>query len=162
VAPFSGALKTTTSSSALKASPDGGGGGLVTSYPGPSDDFYEMYQDLEAIKWENIEGGGTIRTYAMPAWADRLQYQICSHGRPLRAEAQIWLGPLRKVHTCTIDNENGDMNPFMTTMKFKQQSPVLKISTTDGVEYPCRVKVSVPSPERAKELAKNTERIWNE
>jgi hypothetical protein len=152
--------KTPVKTTLLQAEPDAGG--LVTSYPGPSDDSFEMFEDLKSIKFENIEGGGTIRTYAMPAWADRLQYRIESNGRPLRAEAQIWLGPLRKVHTMEIDNENGEMCPFMTTMKFKQQSPVLKISTTDSHEFPCKVKVSVPTPDRAKELAKNTERIWDE
>lgn len=135
--------------------------GLVTSYPGPNDEPFDMFQDLKAMKSEHIEGGGTVRTFAMPAWADRLQYRIESTGRPLRAMAQIWLGPQRKVHTMEIDNENGEMCPFQTTMKFKKQSPVLKISTSDTHEYPCKVRVSVPTPEWAKELAKNTERIWD-
>jgi hypothetical protein len=112
------------------------------------------------LPMETIQGGKTIRTYQMPPWAERVQYVLKTNGRPMKATVQLWLGPERTTHTMEVDMMNGDQTPFRATLKFKKMNQVLKISTSSSLELPVLAGVSVPSEERSKELAKNTERLW--
>jgi len=78
----------------------------------------------------------------------------------LKAEAHLWIGPIRQVHTLKIDSENGELTPVHSTIKFKKVAPTLKIMTQEHLEYPLLVSVSVPTPERSKQLDDNYQRVW--
>jgi len=136
--------------------------GWGTSTPAPSlddDGFFEIFPTYDSM--ETIQSGGTVRTYKMPAWATRVQMRLETNGRPMRGEVNLWLGPLRKTHTFEIkNNENGKKFPIQTLLKFKP-TPVLKISTTDLPNHPMKVGIHVPSPERAKILQENTEKVFD-
>lgn len=119
---------------------------------------FEIFPTFENLEY--IEPGNTIRTYQMPPWATRVQMRFETNGRPLRGEANLWIGPIRKVHTLKFDTESGVEFPIETMLKFKQCSPVLKISTGDNQNYPMKVGVFVPPPDRAADLATNTETIF--
>lgn len=123
----------------------------------PAED-YEIFPTYDSL--ETIESGGTVRTYKMPAWATRVQYRLETNGRPMKGEVNLWLGPQRKTHTLKVDSENGKEFPVQVLLKFKP-TPVLKVSTTSLANYPMKVGVHVPSPERAKELESHTERVWD-
>uniref|UniRef100_A0A7S2NUH6 Uncharacterized protein n=1 Tax=Leptocylindrus danicus TaxID=163516 RepID=A0A7S2NUH6_9STRA len=110
--------------------------------------------------WETVQGGKTVKTYKMPQWANRAQYFIKTNGRPLDAMAQLWVGPLRNVHTMQINNQNGALTPFKATMSFKKLAPTLKISTSEHLELPITCGVLVPKPENAAKLLANTEKLW--
>ena len=46
-----------------------------------------------------IEGGKTLKTFAMPSHAERVQYVLTSpNGRPVKAKVELWIGPNRCVH----------------------------------------------------------------
>ena len=46
-----------------------------------------------------IEGGKTLKTFAMPSHAERVQYMLTSpNGRPVKAKVELWIGPNRCVH----------------------------------------------------------------
>ena len=131
---------------------DGNQIGLAT----PDDiDMFPIYPELELI-----QGGGTVKTYKMPPWAERCQMLFRTTGRPIKAKAELWLGPRRTTHQLHMNVENGDETPIQATLKFKKAAQVLKITTTGSVEFPVLAGVYVPPPPRADELAANTERIW--
>jgi len=111
-------------------------------------------------KLEHIESGGTVKTYKMPLWATRVQMRLETNGRPMKGEVNLWLGPGRLTHTLKVDSESGKQFPVQATLKFKP-NPTLKISTTNLPNYPMKIGVHVPSPERAKELADHTEALWD-
>lgn len=109
-----------------------------------------------------IEGGETVRTYQMPPWSERVQYELRTNGRPLKAIIELWLGPLRKTHTLDMNVENGDETPVRATLKFKKGPQVLRIRTSSSTELPVMAGVTVPSAERSAELAAATEKLFNE
>lgn len=119
-------------------------------------DLFPIYPRLELI-----QGGGTVKTYPMPPWADRCQMFLKTEGRPLRAKVELWLGPLRVTHRLNLNVEDGNLTPFQTTLKFKKASPTLKVSTSESFELPIYAGVYVPTPERADVLLDNTELLWN-
>jgi len=109
-----------------------------------------------------VEGGKTLRTYKIPPGAERCQMIFRTNGRPMKARAQLWLGPLRQVHNMEIDLEDGLETPYHATIKFKPGvEPTLKVSTTSTQEFPLIAQVTVPTPERNKELKAITEGIWD-
>jgi len=137
------------------ASPD-----AVPVIPASSPEDFEFLPIYPKI--ERVEGTGTVRTYQMPIWADRCQYMVRSAGdRPLKAEVNLWIGPLRQVHTCRVDTEKGAEAPVQGTIKFKKLAPVLKIFThKEDLSYPIEVAVVVPSPERSKQLENHFMTTW--
>lgn len=120
------------------------------------DDMFPVYPKLDII-----QGGGTVKTYQMPLWADRVQMYLTTNGRPMKASVELWVGPIRSVHEMNIDVEDGALTPYQATLKFKKLGQQLKITTSDSLELPIMAGVSVPSPERAAQLFENTERVWN-
>ena len=131
---------------------------LAEASQSPADEFemFPIYPQLETV-----QGAKTVKTYQMPDWATRCQYVIKTNGRPLKATVELWTGPIRRTHQMQIDSEDGQQTPFQATLKFKKLAQVLKIMTSSTLEYPIQVGVSVPEPARAKELAENTERVWD-
>jgi hypothetical protein len=119
---------------------------------------FEIFPTYESMDY--IEAGNTVRTYPMPPWATRAQLRIESNGRPIKGEVNLWVGPLRKVHTLKFDNESGVEFPIETLIKFKKLAPVLKISTANNQNYPMKVGVFVPPPDRAAELEAYTEKTF--
>lgn len=115
-----------------------------------------------SLPMERVQGGGTVRTFQMPPWADRVQMMISTNGRPLKATVQLWLGPIRNTHTMEIDVQDGAITPFRSTLKFKKDGlgQVLKISTSSSGELPVDVGVTVPSEERAKQIEAYTEKMF--
>jgi hypothetical protein len=115
------------------------------------------------LPMQRVQGGGTVRTYQIPGWADRVQMEIRTNGRPLRATAQLWLGPLRNVHTMQIDTQDGALSPYRAGLKFKAdgQGRTLKISTSESQEMPIDVAVTIPSVERSAEIGAAFDYIWN-
>jgi hypothetical protein len=123
--------------------------------PTPGFDQIPIYGELE-----RVEGGETIKTYKMPIWADRCQYFIKTDGRPMKGQANLWIGPNRQVHTLQMDCDDGDKTPVHATIKFKKLAPTLKISTGKSYEFPLSVSVVVPSPERSSQLEDNFMKVW--
>jgi len=102
-----------------------------------------------------IEGGKTLKTFKMPAHAERVQYIIKSpSGRPLKAKAELWIGPIRCVHEMMYDCMNGMEFPLKATLQFKKLSPVLKISTNGEYEFPLECGVFVPTPDESEDIGK--------
>lgn len=126
----------------------------------PSDNRPELDMFPSDLPWRRIEGGNTVVTFPMPEGSERLQYFLYTNGRPMKAEVQLWLGPLRNTHTMEIDMMDGQKTPFRATLKFKQGAPALKISTKSDLEFPVMVAVVGASPERCDELAAITEEVW--
>ena len=139
------------------SSPWSGGASLPSS--SAYDELGMFPLDLQPT--ERIEGGNTIRTYKLPLESERLQYVVSSNGRPLKAQVQLWLGPLRNTHTLSIDSEDGRMTPVRATLKFKKGNPTLRITTTAGQEFPAIVGFRQCSDERNEELAAITQKVWD-
>lgn len=116
---------------------------------------------LNILPSDRIEGGGTLRTYKMPPYAERAELVFKTKGRPMKAHVELWLGPIRRVHNLEIMSENGNLTPLRVLLKFKKLAPTLKISAAGDVELPLDVGVSVPLPERSEALGANTEMVWN-
>jgi hypothetical protein len=112
------------------------------------------------LAMQRIEGGKTVRTYQMPDWAERVQMVLTTNGRPLKAHIQLWLGPIRQTHYMNIDSENGVITPFRANLRFKKGPQVLRISSSEDLEFPILAAVAVPSPERSAELDALTTEIW--
>lgn len=121
----------------------------------PSDDWFPV-----DLTMHTIQGGESLATYAMPVWAERVQMVFKTDGRPMKARAQLWLGPLRNTHTLEINSMDGNLTPVRATLKFKSGGQVLRVGTTAGYEFPMLAGVFVPSPKRSAELAANTEKVW--
>jgi hypothetical protein len=98
-----------------------------------------------------IEGGKTLKTFAMPSHAERVQYILTSpNGRPIKAKVELWIGPNRCVHELIYDCMDGLSYPIKATLQFKKLSPVLKVSTDGNFEFPLECGVFVPSPDESK------------
>jgi len=110
--------------------------------------------------YETVQGGGTVRTYQMPPWATNAQMAFKTNGRPLKATAQLWIGPIRTTHTMTINCMDGVQTPYMSTITFKKLAPVIRIFTSDSLELPVEASVWVPPPERSETIAATIEEIW--
>ena len=134
---------------------------LKESKDDEGDKFFEIFPVETYKEMHRMEGMKTVKTYQMPAWSERVQYRLTSNGRPVKGEVTLWLGPERKTHTLTFDNESGTEFPIQVLLKFKKGPPVLRMSTAENANFPLNVAVYVPTPERAKELEKNTEKVWN-
>mmetsp|Transcript_20238 Transcript_20238/g.30019 ORF Transcript_20238/g.30019 Transcript_20238/m.30019 type:complete len:350 (-) Transcript_20238:62-1111(-) len=118
----------------------------------PQFEMFPVYPSLETV-----QGGGTVRTYKIPVWAERVQYYLETEGRPLKASVQLWIGPIRTTHTLKTDVENGAETPYSGTLTFKKNiGPVLKISTSSSYDLPIQCGVFVPPPDRSAQLAQNT------
>jgi hypothetical protein len=132
---------------------------------GPVQIFSEASSDLEMLTptfppLQRIEGGSKVQTYKMPHWAERCQMIFMTKGRPLKANVELMLGPLRTTHQLKLDVEDGSLTPYQATLKFKKENQVLRITTRE-MDYPVWFGLFVPSPERSKELAANTEKVWD-
>jgi hypothetical protein len=114
------------------------------------------------LPMQRVQGGGTIRTYQIPGWADRVQMEIRTNGRPMRCKVQLWLGPLRNVHIMDIDSQDGQLSPYRAGLKFQAdgQGRVLSIQTSESQEMPVDVAVTVPSVERSAEIGAAFDKIW--
>ena len=62
----------------------------------------------------------------------------------------------------SIDMENGSITPFRSVLKFKKGvGPVLRVITTDSVEFPMEASISVPSKERSDMIGASTQRLFD-
>jgi len=108
-----------------------------------------------------IEGGKTLKTFKMPAHAERVQYMLKSpNGRPIKAKVELWIGPNRCVHEFIYDCMDGLAFPIKATLQFKKLSPVLKVSTNGAYEFPLECGVFVPSPDESKTIGQITENMF--
>lgn len=113
------------------------------------------------IPMTRLEGGGAIVTYKLPLDVERVQMELRTNGRPLKAKVVLWLGPLRQTHGLDIDCEDGQLTPFRATLKFKKGGPTLRISSSSTQEFPVLCGIRVPTPERNDELAAITQKVWD-
>lgn len=75
---------------------------------------------------------------------------------------QLWVGPIRQTHNMSIDMENGSITPYRSVLKFKKGvGPVLRVITTDSVEFPMEAAISVPSKERSELIGKTVDRLFD-
>lgn len=113
---------------------------------------------------QQIQGGNSRLTYKLPQGADRAQIFINSHGRPLKARVELWLGPIRRVHFMDISCMNGAETPYRGCIKFKNTDSAgpqtIEISTSDDQAFPALVGVDVMTPERSKERQGVFDAIW--
>eukprot|EP00977_Amphora_coffeiformis_P029446 scaffold40781_cov191-Amphora_coffeaeformis.AAC.2 len=62
----------------------------------------------------------------------------------------------------SIDLENGAITPYRSVLKFKKGvGPVLRVITTDQVEFPMEAAISVPSKERSAIIGKSTTALFD-
>lgn len=108
---------------------------------------------------ERIEGGETVRTWIMPKDAERVQMMFKTKGRPLKAQIEMWQGPIRRTHFLDMDFQDGSKTPYTAILKFKKGPQVLKVRTK-GPEFPMEACVVSPDPAKAAALAANTEALW--
>lgn len=116
------------------------------------------------LPFQRIEGGGTLRTYKLPPGAERVQYEVRTNGRPLKAKVELWLGPIRRTHCMDIDVMDGSKTPFRgTLLKFRGPEPVLKISTAPDCsgEFPLLAAVYAPPPQRQIEIMEEVQELWD-
>eukprot|EP00560_Eucampia_antarctica_P008853 CAMPEP_0197822774 /NCGR_PEP_ID=MMETSP1437-20131217/19_1 /TAXON_ID=49252 ORGANISM="Eucampia antarctica, Strain CCMP1452" /NCGR_SAMPLE_ID=MMETSP1437 /ASSEMBLY_ACC=CAM_ASM_001096 /LENGTH=328 /DNA_ID=CAMNT_0043421571 /DNA_START=35 /DNA_END=1021 /DNA_ORIENTATION=+ len=112
--------------------------------------------------YETVQGGKTVRTYQMPPWATRAQMAFKTNGRPLRATAQLWIGPIRTTHTMTVNSMDGTKSPYVSTLTFKKLAPVIRVETSECLELPVEASVWVPSEERSEAIGANIQKLWEE
>lgn len=118
--------------------------------------------DLEpAIAMQRIEGAGTVKTFPIPPDATRIEYIVETEGRPMKASIDMWVGPIRQTHTLKIDSQDGSKNPYRGILKVKPAYQELKISNSGPYEFPMSAGIRIASTERADELIKATDDLWD-
>ncbi|VEU39335.1 unnamed protein product [Pseudo-nitzschia multistriata] len=113
------------------------------------------------IPMRKMQGGGTVRTWDIPPEAERLSYYIRTNGRPLKALVELWVGPIRRIHSVDIECEDGDQTPFRAMLKFKPGTKTLKISTTGSHEFPIEFGAEVPNAQRMEETWAATQKVFD-
>jgi len=113
------------------------------------------------IPMRKMQGGGTVRTWDIPPEAERLSYYIRTNGRPLKALVELWVGPIRRIHSVNIESEDGDMTPYRAMLKFNPGTKTLKISTTGSHEFPLEFGAEVPNANRMKETWAATQKVFD-
>lgn len=113
------------------------------------------------IPMRKMQGGGTVRTWDIPADAERLSYYIRTNGRPLKAQVELFVGPIRRIHNLQIESEDGAQNPIRAMLKFKPGTKTLKISTTGSQEFPLEFGAEVPNANRMKETWAATQKVFD-
>jgi hypothetical protein len=108
-----------------------------------------------------IEGGKTVRTYQIPLDVERAQVYIKTNGRPMKAKVELWVGPLRTVHTMDMDVEDGNESVYRALLKFKKAGPTLRIITSEEEALPVLAGVQVLKGEQNALVAKYTENLWD-
>jgi len=152
-----GATGTTT---ALKQSIDYNPGALSPPSADPVDDTLMSMFPMD-IPMRKMQGGGTVRTWDIPADAERLSYYIRTNGRPLKAMVELWVGPIRRIHSVNIESEDGAESPYRAMLKFKPGTKTLKISTTGSHEFPLEFGAEVPNAVRMKETWAATQKVFD-
>jgi len=108
-----------------------------------------------------IEGGQTLKTFQMPAHAERVQYVLrAPNNRPVKAKVELWIGPIRCVHELIYDCMDGAAFPLRVSLQFKKVQPVLKISTDSTYEFPLECGVFVPTPEESAHIGETTSAMF--
>mmetsp|Transcript_11908 Transcript_11908/g.30213 ORF Transcript_11908/g.30213 Transcript_11908/m.30213 type:complete len:307 (+) Transcript_11908:174-1094(+) len=155
-APSSKVPTTTALNQAIDYNPNLGG-------PTSSDPVDQTLMNMfpTDIPMRKMQGGGTVRTWDIPPEAERLSYYIRTNGRPLKALVELWVGPIRRIHSVNIENEDGDMNQFRAMLKFKPGTKTLKISTTGSHEFPLEFGAEVPNANRMKETWAATQKVFD-
>jgi len=113
------------------------------------------------IPMRKMQGGGTVRTWDIPPEAERLSYYIRTNGRPLKAMVELWVGPIRRIHSVNIESEDGDESPYRAMLKFKPGTKTLKISTTGSHEFPLEFGAEVPNAARMEETWAATQKVFD-
>jgi len=162
-APTSPLTKTTTT--ALQQSIDYNPAGLAPPQAsmGSNDpvDHTLMNMFPTDIPMRKMQGGGTVRTWDIPADAERLSYYIRTNGRPLKAMVELWVGPIRRIHSVNIESEDGQQTPYRAMLKFKPGTKTLKISTTGSHEFPLEFGAEVPNANRMKDTWAATQKVFD-
>jgi hypothetical protein len=131
----------------------------------PPEGWTEVKEDIWAADKQadiRIEGGETLKTFAMPATAERVQYILKSPGgRPIKARVELWIGPIRCVHELIYDCMDGFTFPLKATLGFKKLAPVLKIASESSFEFPVLCGVFVPTPEETKVIKGVTDKMFS-
>jgi len=155
-APSSKVPTTTALNQAIDYNPNLGG-------PTSSDPVDQTLMNMfpTDIPMRKMQGGGTVRTWDIPPEAERLSYYIRTNGRPLKALVELWVGPIRRIHSVNIESEDGDMTPFRAMLKFKPGTKTLKISTTGSHEFPLEFGAEVPNANRMKETWAATQKVFD-
>mmetsp|Transcript_30540 Transcript_30540/g.31024 ORF Transcript_30540/g.31024 Transcript_30540/m.31024 type:complete len:184 (+) Transcript_30540:86-637(+) len=161
-APTSG--KSVTTSTALKQSINYAGGPPGEHHKAQVSPVYDATDDTlmnmfpTDIPMRKMQGGGTVRTWDIPPEAERLSYYIRTNGRPLKAMVELWVGPIRRIHSVNIESEDGDESPYRAMLKFKPGTKTLKISTTGSHEFPLESGAEVPNAARMEETWSATQK----
>lgn len=130
------------------------------SLPSSSGGGYELFQ--VDPPFTRIDGSGTVRTYDLPVEADRAEYMLQTFGRPLEAQVELWVGPIRTIHTLDVKNEDGVEFPVRGVLKFEPGTGhTLRITSTAAQEFPLLAAVSVPTPDRSKLFTKAFDTVWD-
>jgi hypothetical protein len=153
-------MKAAKASLVLRSSPSDDAG----ASPVPVETFSEKSLVAPTFgKMERIEGGGRVQTYPLPYWAERCQMMFTTMGRPMKANIELMLGPLRTTHQLKLDCEDGSITPYQATLKFKKNQgagQVLRITTKEAV-CPIWFGLLVPEPERSDAIGANTQKVWD-
>jgi hypothetical protein len=109
-----------------------------------------------------IEGGNTVRTWQIPLDVERAQVFLKTNGRPMKAKVELWVGPIRTVHTMDMDVEDGEESVYRALLKFKKAGPTLRIITSEDDALPVLAGVQVLPPEKSDLVASFTEQVWKD
>lgn len=72
-----------------------------------------------------------------------------------------FVGPIRRIHSVNINNEDGSMAPFKAWLKFKPGTKTLKISTTGSAEFPIMFGAEVPNKARMQDTWVATQKVFD-
>jgi len=129
------------SNTALQASPETS---LTTTDP--------KWFPSEMPGMRRFEGGESLKTLNVPAGAGHAQMLFFTdNGRPLHAQVEMWLGPIRRMHNMEIYNESG--GPFRAILSLKKQAQTLKIGSLSTYNFPFYAGVTIPPKEDSPQIA---------
>lgn len=120
-------------------------GGITTTDPG--------WFPKEIPNLRRFESGESLKTINIPAGAGHAQMIFYTDNkRPLHAQVELWLGPIRRMHNMEIYNESG--GPFRAILSLKKQAQSIKVgSLAKSGNYPFYAGISIPSEEQSAKIA---------
>jgi len=81
--------------------------------------------------------GGSLRTwsYRSPA-VEQVQVELCTQGRPLDADIELWNGPDNTPYKMRVYIENGKQRPFRAVIETPRGPNTVAIRNIGNIEFP--------------------------
>lgn len=85
--------------------------------------------------------GGSLRTWSVPDFGERVKVTLASEGRPCTANMELWHGPDYTATTTKIFLEDGCLRPFHAIVETPKNMNTVAIYNTGTLEYPFSAQV---------------------